>query len=187
MKSKGTTPEPTTAAPTPPPTTAGAAEAASDAALRESGRVVVAVTVALEMTPAALESMKAAPVAAVTSLGDGMAAHLGKPAGTVRVAATVPDLGAVGVFTFSRLRALQTSTLDVSYEVAVPPEETKAMQEQLQTTKDSASSLTALTNAINTELEEKVGVTVEGATVTSDTFDVVTPMPAATYVGSTKK
>ena len=59
------------------------------------------------------------------------------------------------------------------------------MQEQLQTTKESG--LTALTNAINTELEEKVGVTVEGATVTSDTFDVVTPMPAATYVGSTKK
>jgi hypothetical protein len=162
----------TTTNPTPPPTRKAAAEAASEAALLASGKGKVEVTVVLDLVPEALEGMRAAPVAAVAGLGDGMATHLGKPIGTVRVAATVPDLGAIGVFTFDAARRLgrflQGASLEVSYEVAVLPSETDAMQAQLETTKNDAASLGSLTEAINSRLEAEVGVSVAGASVTSE-------------------
>jgi hypothetical protein len=180
------TPEPTpspTMKPTPPPTMKATAEAASEAAFQASGNVKVEVDVTLDLTPAALEVMRAAPVAAVTGLGDGMAKHLGKPIGTVRVAATVPDLGATGVFSFNSARrlwrSLQDTSLEVSYEVAVPESETAAMKAQLEATKSSSSSLVSLTDAINSELEAEVGVSVAGVTVTSEIV-IATPSPKKT-------
>jgi hypothetical protein len=125
--------------------------------------------------------MKAAPVAAVTSLGDGMATHLGKPAGSVRVAATVPDLGAVGVFQIDRRlrrRLSDSATLEVSYEVATAPEEAAELTTQLQDTKTNPAQVTQLTASINSELETNVGVTVTGATVTSEQFEVIVPEAA---------
>jgi hypothetical protein len=66
------------------------------------------------------------------------------------------------------------------------------MQEQLETTKNDVASLGSLTSAINSELEEKVGVSVDGAEVTSETFDVIvvtnaqTPSPTPTTSGAPK-
>merc|ERR1719331_860660 len=66
------------------------------------------------------------------------------------------------------------------------------MQEQLEPTKNDAASLGSLTSAINSELEEKVGVSVDGAEVTSETFDVIvvtnaqTPSPTPTTSGAPK-
>jgi hypothetical protein len=74
---------------------------------------------------------------------------------------------------------LQDTSLEVSYEVAVPESETAAMQAQLESTKSSSASLVSLTDAINSELDAEVGVSVAGVTVTSEIV-IATPSPKKT-------
>jgi hypothetical protein len=130
------------------------------------------------MTQESLDAMVAAPQAAVDGLASGMAATLGVDPGSVRVSGTDPDIGAVGSFSFDRRlaesRGLSDVALSVTYEVAVSSDDVSDMQSSLQEAQDDTS---ALTSSINAELADAVGVTITGATVTSETFTVETAYP----------
>jgi hypothetical protein len=133
------------------------------------------------MTQESLDAMVAAPQAAVDGLASGMASTLGVDPGSVRVSGTDPDIGAVGSFSFDRRlrrlaesRGLSDVALSVTYEVAVPSDDVSDMQSSLQEAQDDTS---ALTSSINAELADAVGVTITGATVTSETFTVETAYP----------
>ena len=93
---------------------------------------------------------------------DGFAEHIGKPPSEVIIPpdGIVPSIGTfVLTYDFSsrsrRLRALQAfdGALAVEFQLAVNPNDTDVMAAALEATKADASSLSSLTESINTQLE----------------------------------
>jgi hypothetical protein len=183
----GGTPAPTTPGPTPDlslPADAETELAASADALFDSSNEVIPVKVGLAVPSEAFIAMKAAAQASAISLRDGFADTAGRPRHTVVIPTNGinPPIGDfVLVYKFGRMlsefdgRELSdfSGTLNVEFNVAVPPAESAAMTTSLTALKDSAAQLTSLTSAINNELASNVGV---AAVVTGATVEEIKPV-----------
>ena len=122
------------------------------------------------MPSEAFIAMKAAAQASAISLRDGFADTAGRPRWTVVIPTTGinPPIGDfVLVYKFPSGRVLSQfdgrelsdfdGTLNVEFNVALPPAESAALTTNLTQMKESAAQLTSLTSAINKELASNVG------------------------------